>query len=47
MHDAKRLAREWIEVWRRGDPESLPLAEAFMHESPFGRSEGRAKFSRS
>ena len=42
--EAKRLARVWIETWNGGDPYSLPLAEDFVHESPFGRIEGREKY---
>lgn len=44
MNRAKRLAREWIEVWGRGDPTTLPLAEDFVHVSPFGRIEGRGPY---
>lgn len=44
MTDAKRLARLWIEVWDGGDPTTLPLAAGFVHESPFGRIEGRARY---
>ena len=44
MDSAKRLAREWIETWEHGDPLTLPLAQNFVHESPFGRIEGRAKY---
>ncbi len=44
MSDAKTLARRWIEVWGNDDPESLPLAEGFVHTSPFGRIEGRARY---
>ncbi|MCB9845200.1 MAG: nuclear transport factor 2 family protein [Phycisphaeraceae bacterium] len=39
--DAASLAREWIEVWNSGDPTTLPLADDFVHSSPFGRLEGR------
>ena len=42
--DAKRLARDWIEIWGRGDPRTLPLAGDFTHESPFGRIEGRERY---
>ncbi|MFQ5527918.1 MAG: nuclear transport factor 2 family protein [Thermoanaerobaculia bacterium] len=44
MDQAKKLAREWIEVWDRGDPSTLPLADGFVHVSPFGRIEGREKY---
>ncbi len=42
--DAKRLAREWIEIWDRGEPRALPLADEFVHVSPFGRIEGRGRY---
>lgn len=44
MEQARRLARQWIEVWGRDDPATLPLAEDFVHVSPFGRIEGREKY---
>lgn len=44
MTDAKTLARHWIEVWAKGDPKTLPLADDFCHTSPFGKLEGRAKY---
>jgi len=44
MNEAARLAREWIEVWGRDDPATLPLADDFVHTSPFGRIEGREKY---
>jgi len=44
MNEAKKLAREWIEVWGRDDPSVLPLAENFVHVSPFGRIEGRDRY---
>ena len=44
MRDARELARDWIEIWDRGDPSALPLADDFVHVSPFGRLEGRARY---
>lgn len=44
MKQARTLARAWIEVWGRGEPSTLPLADDFVHESPFGRLEGREKY---
>lgn len=44
MNDAKKLARGWIEVWGRDDPSTLPLADDFVHVSPFGKIEGREKY---
>lgn len=41
---AGELARQWIEVWDGGDPTTLPLADDFVHESPFGRLEGREPY---
>ena len=38
------LARLWIESWNRGTPETIPLAESFVHTSPLGRIEGRERF---
>jgi hypothetical protein len=44
MADTERVARRWIEVWGEDDPATLPLAPGFVHESPFGRIEGREKY---
>ena len=38
------LSRQWILVWNEGDASSLPLAEDFVHVSPFGRLEGRKHY---
>lgn len=43
-NSARRLALTWIEKWNEGDPESIPLAETFVHTSPFGRVEGRERY---
>lgn len=39
--NAEALARTWIEMWQAGTPDDIPLAENFVHTSPFGRLEGR------
>jgi ketosteroid isomerase-like protein len=44
MENAKSLARQWIEVWDDGDPTTLPLADDFVHVSPLGTIEGRARY---
>ena len=44
MSEARDLARAWIEIWGRGEPDNLPLADEFVHESPFGRIEGRERY---
>lgn len=44
LSEAESLARRWIEVWGRDDPRTLPLAETFVHVSPFGRLEGRSRY---
>lgn len=40
------LAEQWIEAWTRMDMEWLRqrLAPDFVHESPFGRLEGRDSY---
>lgn len=37
-------ARNWILVWNDGDPRSLPLAEDFVHTSPYGTIRGRETY---
>ncbi len=44
MTDTAGIARAWIEVWGRDDPATLPLAQGFVHVSPFGRIEGRDRY---
>ena len=44
MTDAGALATLWIESWSKGDPSPIPLAEGFVHISPFGRIEGREAY---
>ena len=41
---AEQLARTWIDCWNEGRPDDIPLAENFVHTSPFGRVEGRATY---
>ena len=38
---AETLARIWIESWNAGAPERIPLAQHFVHTSPFGRIDGK------
>lgn len=42
--DAETLARVWIESWRDGTPERIPLAQDFTHTSPLGRMKGREAY---
>ena len=44
MSQAKRLAHRRIETSDRGAPSTLPLADNFVHVSPFGRIEGRERY---
>lgn len=44
LHEAERLARAWIEGWIRGTPDQIPLADHFVHSSPFGVVSGREKY---
>ena len=42
--DAEQLARAWIEGWIAGTPENIPLADDFVHSSPFGTVSGRDRY---
>lgn len=45
MNDsAANLAKMWIDCWNAGEPDKIPLAENFAHNSPFGRVEGREAY---
>ncbi len=44
QNTAERLANTWIDLWNKGQPDAIPLAETFAHTSPFGRVEGREKY---
>lgn len=44
QRSAETLARVWITCWNEGTPDDIPLAENFVHTSPFGRVEGREKY---
>ena len=44
LSKAEQLARTWIDLWNKGEPDALPLAPGFTHTSPFGRVEGREKY---
>ncbi|MBO6503305.1 MAG: nuclear transport factor 2 family protein [Kordiimonadaceae bacterium] len=41
---AEELAKAWIEGWNAGRPDEIPLAENFVHKSPFGEVRGRSKY---
>ena len=41
---AEFLAKLWIDYWNEGRPDDIPLADAFVHTSPFGRIEGRENY---
>lgn len=43
-NEAERLARAWIEGWIRSTPDQIPLADEFVHSSPFGVVAGREKY---
>ena len=34
--NTRELVRTWFELWNSGDFSDLPLAENFVHESPYG-----------
>ena len=42
--EAERLARAWINGWIEGTPDEIPLAEDFVHSSPFGVVRGRKRY---
>ena len=41
---AEQLAIIWIDLWNKGQPDAIPLAENFVHTSPFGRIVGREHY---
>ena len=41
---AVTLAKTWLELWNKGEPERLPLTEDFVHSSPFGKIQGRQNY---
>lgn len=41
---AEHLARLWIELWNEGKPDDIPLAEDFVHTSPFGVMSGKTQY---
>ena len=43
-NSAEILAKVWIECWNAGTPGLIPLAENFVHTSPFGCIEGRQTY---
>lgn len=42
--EARRLAEAWISGWQEGRPDDIPLSDDFVHESPFGRIQGRVPY---
>ena len=38
MNQAAKLARQWIEIWDRGEPSTLPLADELAHLTPYPSS---------
>jgi len=42
--DSKRLVKLWFECWEKGDFEQLPIAEDFVHTSPYGTIEGKSTY---
>ena len=42
--NAAELARTWIDLWNEGHPDEIPLAEDFVHNSPYGRVKGRSNY---
>jgi hypothetical protein len=44
LHSAEILAKIWIERWNDGSPDLIPLAENFVHTSPYGRVKGRQTY---
>ena len=42
--ESEQLARAWIDGWNAGKPQDIPLAESFVHTSPFGVMQGREKY---
>ena len=41
---AERLAESWIQGWIEGRPDEIPLADDFVHTSPFGTIAGRETY---
>lgn len=40
----KELVHTWFELWTTGDFEQLPLADNFIHTSPYGKVEGKERY---
>ena len=38
------IVQEWFKKWEKGDFLNLPLAEDFVHHSPFGVTEGKENY---
>ncbi|MFG0257418.1 MAG: nuclear transport factor 2 family protein [Phycisphaerales bacterium JB043] len=41
---ARHLAEQWLTCWLEQRPDDIPLADDFVHTSPFGRIEGREHY---
>ena len=41
---AEKLIKEWFNKWEEGDFLNLPLADNFIHTSPFGTIEGKENY---
>ena len=42
--DAKNIVRLWFEKWEQADIQHLPIAEDFIHTSPYGTITGKAQY---
>ena len=42
--NTKELVTKWFNVWETGDFQEMPVAEAFVHTSPYGTVEGKAAY---
>ncbi len=42
--NAELLVRKWFEYWDKGDFGQLPIADDFIHTSPYGTIEGKSTY---
>ena len=42
--DVKQLIHSWFTIWENGNFEDLPIAEHFMHVSPYGVVESKQAY---
>ena len=40
----QELVHTWFELWKTGDFEALPLADDFIHMSPYGKVAGKEAY---